>query len=114
MQDARDDEAPTTYHFEAGLLDDGATMVVGQEIPEDRFEEKVARGNEGDFKVSITQSPRIEEYLSAALNQEFGKLSEEERRRYNYSATIKALKEEARRTKRVPDIAAAMEANRTR
>ena len=31
-----DDEAPTTYHFEAGLLDDGATMVVGQEIPEDR------------------------------------------------------------------------------
>lgn len=36
MQDARDDEAPTTYHFEAGLLDDGATMVVGQEIPEDR------------------------------------------------------------------------------
>lgn len=113
-QGKREEKAPVSYDFESGLVGDAATIMVGQEIPENWFETKTTRDKKGDFEISTTQSPRIEEYLSAALNQEFGKLSEEERQRYNYSATIKALEEEARRTKKFPDIIATMEANRTR
>lgn len=43
--------------------------------------------------------------MSQALNIEFGRLPEAERQRYNYSALSGAIMEEAKRTKRIPDIA---------
>ena len=100
------EKSPTSYHFEGGLVDGEATITVGQEIPDDWFESRTsgARTSSG-FGVDIVRPPRIENYLSQALNIEFGKLSEAERQRYNYSALSGAIMEEAKRTKRVPDIA---------
>jgi len=100
------EKSPTSYHFEGGLVDGEATITVGQEIPDDWFESRTSgdRTSSG-FGVDIVRPPRIEGYLSQALNIEFGKLSEAERQRYNYSALSGAIMEEAKRTKRIPDIA---------
>lgn len=99
-------KTPTSYHFDSGLVDGDVTITVGQEIPDDWFESRTyGDRTDSGFGVNVVRSPRIEDYLSQALNIELGKLSEDERRHCNYSAISGAIKEEAKRTKRVPDIA---------
>ena len=106
VEKRQQEKSPTSYHFEGGLVDGETTITVGQEIPDDWFESRTFgdRTSSG-FGINIVRPPRIENYLSQALNIEFGKLSEAERQRYNYSALSGAIMEEAKRTKRVPDIA---------
>lgn len=101
----QEEQSPTSYHFEGGLVDKDATITVGQEIPDEWFESKTYEDNTGSgFGINITRSPQIEDYLSQALNIEFGKLSEDERRQYDYPALSKAIIAEARKTRRVPNI----------
>lgn len=97
---------PASYHFEGGLVDKEITITVGQEIPDDWFESKKYgnRTNNG-YGIKITRPPQIEDYLLQALNIEFGKLSEDERRSYNYRALAETIISEAKRTKKIPDIA---------
>lgn len=100
------EKSPTSYHFEGGLVDGETTITVGQEIPDDWFESRTSGDRTGSgFGVDFVQPPRIENYLYQALGIELGKLSEAERQHYNYSALCRAIMEEAKRTKRVPDIA---------
>ena len=107
------EEPPKTYHFEGGLVDKDVTITVGQEIPNEWFESRTYEdGTENGFGINIIRSPRIDDFLSQALNIEFGKLSEDERRQYNYSVLSKAIMAEAKRTKRVPDIASIMSRER--
>ena len=100
------EETPTSYRFEGGIADGEATITVGQEIPDDWFESR-RNGNHMDsgFGIDIVRPPRIEGYLSQALNIEFGKLPKDERQHYDYSALSKAIMAEATSTKRVPNIA---------
>lgn len=103
------EKSPTSYHFEGGLVDGAATITVGQEIPDDWFESRTyGNRTSSGFDVNIVRSPRIEDYLSQALDIEFGKLSEDERRRYNYSALFGTIMAEAKRTKKIPDITSIM------
>ncbi len=108
------EEEPVSYHFEAGIAHDGATITVGQEIPDDWFEAGVLADvrNESGFGINWKESPRIDDYLQQALNVEFSKLSEDERRHYNYSSISKKIKAEAKETKKIPDIAAIIQENR--
>lgn len=110
----QDEEKPVSYHFEAGIASEEATITVGQEIPDDWFEAGVLTDtrNESGFGIKWGRSPRIDDYLQQALNVEFSKLTEDERRHYNYASINKKIKEEARETKRVPDIVAIIEENR--
>ena len=103
---SQQEETPTSYRFEGGIADGEATITVGQEIPDDWFESR-RNGNHMDsgFGVDIVRPPRIEGYLSQALNIEFGKLPKDERQHYDYSALSKAIMAEATSTKRVPNIA---------
>ncbi len=111
---AQAEEKPVSYHFEAGIEHSGATVTVGQEIPDDWLETGVLADtrNESGFGIKWGRSPRIDDYLQRALNIEFSKLTEDERRHYNYPSISKKIKEEARETKRIPDIAAIIRENR--
>ena len=103
------EETPASYRFEGGLVDKDVTITVGQEISNEWFESKTYEDGTNDgFRLNIARPPQIENYLSQALNIEFGKLSEDERRQYNYSALSKTIMAEAKRTKRVPDITSIM------
>lgn len=100
------DDPPASYHFEGGLTGQDATITVGQAIPDSWFESKVSgSSNRSGFGVNIVQPPQIETYLQQALNIEFSKLSAAERSRHNYSALANTIMAEAKRTKKVPDIA---------
>ena len=100
------EKSPTTYHFEGGLVDKDVTITVGQEIPDEWLESRnYEDGTDGGFGIKISRPPLIDDYLSQALNTEFGKLSQDERKLYDYAALSKAINAEAKRTKRVPDIA---------
>ena len=99
------EKSPASYHIEGGLVDKDVTIMVGQEIPNEWFESKTyENGTSSGFGLNITRPPQIEDYLSQALNAEFGKLSEDERRHYDYSTLSKTIMAEAKRTKRIPDI----------
>ncbi len=109
----QEEKQPTSYHFEAGMEHGGATITVGQEIPDEWFEAGVLADvrNENGFGINWKGSPRIDDYLQQALNIEFSKLSESERQYYNYAELAQQIKEEARRTRKMPDIAAIIKAN---
>ena len=113
IKEDQQEESPKSYHIEGGLVDKDATIAVGQEIPDEWFEPRIygERSNDG-FGIEIERPPQIEDYLSEALNIEYGKLPEGERRKYDYSALSKVIKEEARRTKKVPDIISIMDHQR--
>ena len=103
------EEPQKTYHFEGGLADKDVIITVGQEIPNEWFESKTYKdGTSNGFELNVSRPPLIENYLSQILNIEFGKLSEDERLQYNYSTLTKVVMAEAKRTKRVPDIASIM------
>lgn len=105
-RELQEEQSPTSYHFEGGVVDKDATITVGQEIPDEWFESKTYGDSTGSgFGINITRPPQIEDYLSQALNIEFGKLSEDERQQYDYPALSKAIITEARKTRRVPNIA---------
>lgn len=109
---SQDERRPMSYHFEAGLASDEATITVGQEIPDDWLEAGTTKNlTKGGFGIILERSPKIDELLTQALNIEFSKLSEEERRQHDYAALAKMIKEEARKTKRIPDIAAIIKTN---
>lgn len=100
------DEEPISYHISGGIVDKDTTISVGQEIPDEWFQAKTTgESDSSGFGVHFTQTPKIENYLVEVLNTEFGKLSEAERQQYSYPDLVKTVKEEARRTKKVPDIA---------
>ena len=106
VRERQEEQSPISYRFEGGIVDREATITIGQEIPDDWFEAR-RNGNHTDssFGIDIVRPPRIEDYLSQALNIEFGKLPEDERQHYDYSTLSKAIMAEATRTKRVPNIA---------
>ncbi|MBR2543615.1 hypothetical protein IKF57_01130 [Candidatus Saccharibacteria bacterium] len=107
-------EPPVSYHFEGGLVDKDATITVGQEIPDEWFESKTHGDDTGSgLGVKIVRPSQIEDYLHQALNIEFGKLSEDERRRYDYPALSRAIMAEAKRTKKIPDIISIINRQRT-
>ncbi len=110
-----DKKEPVSYHFERGLVDDAATITVGQEIPDDWFMPRIIghAPDDGSFGMQINRPAKIEDYLSGALNIEFNKLSEDERRHYDYPALAEIIEEEARRTKKVPDIDKIIKQNRS-
>lgn len=104
-RERQEEQSPISYHFEGGLVDKGATITVGQEIPDEWFESKTYGDSTGNgFGINITRPPQIEDYLYQALNIEFGKLSKDERRQYDYATLSKAIIAEARKTRRVPNI----------
>ncbi len=86
---------------------------MGQEIPDSWFEvRRTGKSSKSGFGISIEQSPIIESYLQNALNTEFNKLSPTERQQHDYASINKTIKNEAKRTKQMPDIAAIIKANR--
>lgn len=103
--EGQQEKSPTSYYIEGGLVDKGVTIAVGQEIPDDWFEVRKTESVADDgLGLIITRDPKIDTLLRRATDVEFGKLSEDERRRYNYPALLEAVIAEARKTKRVPDI----------
>ena len=106
VRERQEEQSPTSYRFEGGIVDKDAMITVGQEIPDEWFKSKTYEDSTGnEFGISIARPPRIEDYLFQALNIEFGKLPEDERQHYDYSTLFKAIMAEATRTKRVPNIA---------
>ena len=104
----RTQEEPTSYHFEGGLVDGEATVTVGQEIPNEWFSPRIY--GEGT-PVIVNRDPLITDYLTQALNTEFSKLSEDERKNINYAEISKAIADEAQRTRKFPDIATFLKRN---
>ena len=99
------EKPPTSYFIEGRLVDKDTTITVGQKIPDDWFEtRKYGSVDNSGFGLNITRPPKIDDCLTHAVSVEFGKLSEDERQHYNYPALCEAVRAEARRTKRVPDI----------
>ena len=104
----RTQEEPTSYHFEGGIVDGEATVTVGQEIPNEWFSPRIY--GEGT-PVIVNRDPLITDYLGQALNTEFSKLSEDERKNINYAEISKAIADEAQRTRKFPDIATFLKRN---
>ena len=104
----RTQEEPTSYHFEGGIVDGEATVTVGQEIPNEWFSPRIY--GEGT-PVIVNRDPLITDYLTQALNTEFSKLSEDERKNINYAEISKAIADEAQRTRKFPDIATFLKRN---
>lgn len=107
QQPQEGEKAPASY--ESGQT----VIVVGQEIPASWFQ-AAAVGDKSDsgFGISIKQTPPIENFLQQALNVEFSKLSADEREQHDYAAIARALKDEANRTRKMPDIIATIKAHR--
>ena len=104
----RTQEEPTSYHFEGGIVDGEATVTVGQEIPNEWFSPRIY--GEGTPLI-VNRDPLITDYLTQALNTEFSKLSEDERKNINYAEISKAIADEAQRTRKFPDIATFLKRN---
>lgn len=110
---AKDEEAPVSYNIERGFTYPAATITVGQEIPDSWFGSRVSgERDKNGFGVSFEATPLVESYLGDILNTEFAKIPEDERKQYNYVAISNAIKEEVRRTKKIPNIAAIIEVNK--
>lgn len=113
QQSPESEKAPMTYHIEPGSGRPIITITIGQEIPASWFESKTP-GEKADsgFGISFVQPSLIEDILLKILSDEFNKLSADEREQYDYSAIATALKEEAKMTRRVPDVVATIKANK--
>lgn len=109
---SENEKTPASYQIEAGIGTPETTITVGQEIPASWFEAKTLGEERGGFGIHITKPPLIESFLQDILNTEFSKIDQAERKDYDYAAISRKLKEEAGRTRKIPDVAAVIQANK--